>query len=109
MFTIESGEMPKTLKFQKVKPVIRFKSKISGNTIIKDLVQEKEISQIPQLDFIILRKDKSPTYQLSATVDDHEMKITHIIRGDDHMINSFKQNKSMMLWVGKFQILLTFH
>ena len=40
-----------------------------------------------------MRKDKSPTYQLSATVDDHEMKISHVIRGDDHMINSFKQKQ----------------
>jgi glutamyl-tRNA synthetase len=77
-----------------VKPVIRFKSKISGNTIIKDLVQgERNISNSTIEDFIILRKDKSPTYQLSATVDDYEMKITHVIRGDDHMINSFKQKQ----------------
>ncbi len=77
-----------------VKPVIRFKSKISGNTIINDLVQgERNISNSTIEDFVILRKDKSPTYQLSATVDDHEMKITHVIRGDDHMINSFKQKQ----------------
>ncbi len=77
-----------------IKPVIRFKSKISGNTIIKDLVQgERNISNSTIEDFVILRKDKSPTYQLSATVDDNEMKITHIIRGDDHMINSFKQKQ----------------
>ena len=77
-----------------VKPVIRFKSKISGNTIIKDLVQgERNISNSTVEDFVILRKDKSPTYQLSATVDDHEMSITHVIRGDDHMINSFKQKQ----------------
>ena len=77
-----------------VQPVIRFKSKISGNTIIKDLVQgERNISNSTIEDFVILRKDKSPTYQLSATVDDHEMKITHVIRGDDHMINSFKQKQ----------------
>ena len=77
-----------------VKPVIRFKSKISGNTIIKDLVQgERNISNSTIEDFVILRKDKTPTYQLSATVDDHEMKITHVIRGDDHMINSFKQKQ----------------
>ena len=77
-----------------VKPVIRFKSKISGNTIIKDLVQgDRNISNSTIEDFVILRKDKSPTYQLSATVDDHEMKITHVIRGDDHMINSFKQKQ----------------
>ena len=75
-------------------PVIRFKSKISGNTIIKDLVQgERNVSNSTIEDFIILRKDKSPTYQLSATVDDHEMKVSHIIRGDDHMINSFKQKQ----------------
>ena len=77
-----------------VKPVIRFKSKISGNTIIKDLVQgERNISNSTIEDFVILRKNQSPTYQLSATVDDHEMKITHVIRGDDHMINSFKQKQ----------------
>ncbi len=77
-----------------IKPVIRFKSKISGNTIIKDLVQgERNISNSTIEDFVILRKDKTPTYQLSATVDDHEMNITHVIRGDDHMINSFKQKQ----------------
>ncbi|MDB9744851.1 glutamate--tRNA ligase, partial [Pelagibacteraceae bacterium] len=82
-------EIPKDIK-----PVIRFKSKISGNTIIKDLVQgERNISNSTIEDFVILRKDKTPTYQLSATVDDHEMNITHVIRGDDHMINSFKQKQ----------------
>ena len=85
----EDLEIPKNLQ-----PVIRFKSKSSGNTIIKDLVQgERNISNSTIEDFIILRKDKSPTYQLSATVDDHEMKVTHVIRGDDHMINSFKQKQ----------------
>ena len=74
--------------------VLRFKSKISGSALIKDLVQgDKNISNSTIEDFIILRKDKTPTYQLSATVDDHEMKVTHIIRGDDHMINSFKQKQ----------------
>ena len=78
----------------KVKPVIRFKSKISGNSIIKDLVQgEINISNSTIEDFIILRKDGSPTYQLSAVVDDHLMKITHVIRGDDHKINTFKQKQ----------------
>ena len=79
---------------EEVKPVIRFKSKISGNTIIKDLVQgERNISNSTVEDFVILRKDNTPTYQLSATVDDHDMNITHVIRGDDHMINSFKQKQ----------------
>ena len=74
--------------------VIRFKSKMSGTTLIKDLVQgDRNISNSTIEDFVILRKDKSPTYQLSATVDDHEMEITHVIRGDDHMINSFKQKQ----------------
>ena len=76
------------------KPVIRFKSKISGNTIIKDLVQgEINISNSIIEDFVILRQDGSPTYQLSATVDDHIMKVSHVIRGDDHKINTFKQKQ----------------
>ena len=74
--------------------VIRFKSKISGSSLIKDLVQgDRNVSNSTIEDFVILRKDKTPTYQLSATVDDNEMKITHVIRGDDHMINSFKQKQ----------------
>ncbi len=75
-----------------VKPVIRFKSKIDGNTTIKDLVQgDIEIENNTIEDFIILRNDGTPTYNLSATVDDHQMGMTHIIRGDDHKINTFKQ------------------
>ena len=76
------------------KPVIRFKSKINGNSSIKDLVQgEINISNSTIEDFVILRKNGSPTYQLSAVVDDYEMKITHVIRGDDHKINTFKQKQ----------------
>ncbi len=79
---------------ENVKPVIRFKSKINGNSMIKDLVQgEINISNSTIEDFVILRKDGSPTYQLSAVVDDHEMNITHVIRGDDHKINTFKQKQ----------------
>jgi len=75
-----------------VKPVIRFKSKIEGSTTLKDLVQgDVEINNITIEDFIILRNDGTPTYNLSATVDDHQMSMTHIIRGDDHKINTFKQ------------------
>ena len=86
---------PKNLEIPKnVKPVIRFKSKISGNSIVKDLVQgEVNISNSIIEDFVILRQDGSPTYQLSAVVDDHLMKITHVIRGDDHKINTFKQKQ----------------
>ena len=75
-----------------IKPVIRFKSKIEGNTKLKDLVQgDVEIENNTIEDFIILRNDGTPTYNLSATVDDHQMGMTHIIRGDDHKINTFKQ------------------
>jgi len=75
-----------------IKPVIRFKSKIEGSTVLKDLVQgDVEIENITIEDFIILRNDGTPTYNLSATVDDHQMGMSHIIRGDDHKINTFKQ------------------
>ena len=75
-----------------IKPVVRFKSKIEGSSILKDLVQgDVEIDNITIEDFIILRNDGTPTYNLSATVDDHQMNMTHIIRGDDHKINTFKQ------------------
>ncbi len=75
-----------------IKPVIRFKSKIDGNTVLKDLVQgDVEIENNSIEDFIILRNDGTPTYNLSASVDDHQMNMTHIIRGDDHKINTFKQ------------------
>ena len=75
-----------------IKPVIRFKSKIEGSSILKDLVQGNvEIENNTIEDFIILRNDGTPTYNLSATVDDHQMGMTHIIRGDDHKINTFKQ------------------
>ncbi len=75
-----------------IKPVIRFKSKINGSSILKDLVQGNiEIENNTIEDFIILRNDGTPTYNLSASVDDYLMKMTHIIRGDDHKINTFKQ------------------
>ena len=86
---------PKNLSIPKdIKPVIRFKSKISGNSIVKDLVQgEVNIANSIIEDFVILRQDGSPTYQLCAVVDDHLMKISHVIRGDDHKINTFKQKQ----------------
>jgi len=75
-----------------IKPVIRFKSKIDGTSILKDLVQgDVEIDNSTIEDFVILRNDGTPTYNLSASVDDHQMGMTHIIRGDDHKINTFKQ------------------
>jgi len=84
---LSEGDAPKDIK-----PVVRFKSKIEGSSILKDLVQgDVKIENITIEDFIILRNDGTPTYNLSATVDDHQMNMTHIIRGDDHKINTFKQ------------------
>ncbi len=84
---------PKNLEIPKnVKPVIRFKSTLEGQSVLKDLVQGNvKVSNLTIEDFIILRNDATPTYNLSAVVDDHEMRVTHIIRGDDHKINTFKQ------------------
>ena len=63
-----------------IKPVIRFKSKIEGTTLLKDLVQGNvEIENNTIEDFVILRNDETPTYNLSASVDDHNMEMTHII------------------------------
>ncbi len=77
---------------KEIEPVIRFKSKVDGKSILKDLVQGNiEIENNTIEDFVILRADGSPTYNLSASVDDHLMGMTHIIRGDDHKINTFKQ------------------
>ena len=83
----EEDDAPKNIK-----PVIRFKSNIEGSAIFEDLVQgDVQIDNNTIEDFIILRNDGSPTYNLSAAVDDQQMNITHIIRGDDHKINTFKQ------------------
>ena len=84
---VSEDKAPKNMK-----PVIRFKSKIEGSSILKDLVQGNvEIENNTIEDFVILRNDQTPTYNLSASVDDHLMNMTHIIRGDDHKINTFKQ------------------
>jgi len=84
---LSGNDVPKNIK-----PVVRFKSKIEGSSVLKDLVQgDVEIDNIAIEDFIILRNNGTPTYNLSATVDDHQMNMTHIIRGDDHKINTFKQ------------------
>ncbi|PCI56304.1 MAG: glutamate--tRNA ligase [Alphaproteobacteria bacterium] len=75
-----------------VKPVVRIKAPLEGQTTIKDKVQGEVSVANDQLDdFIILRSDGTPTYMLSVVVDDHDMGITHIIRGDDHLNNTFRQ------------------
>ncbi|MCH2038942.1 MAG: glutamate--tRNA ligase, partial [Rickettsiales bacterium] len=75
-----------------VKPVIRIKAPLEGKTIIKDEVQgEVSVDNSELDDFIILRADGTPTYMLAVVVDDHDMNITHVIRGDDHLNNAFRQ------------------
>lgn len=75
-----------------VKPVIRFKAPQTGETIIDDQVQGTVRLDNSQLDdMVLLRADGTPTYMLSVVVDDHDMAITHIIRGDDHLTNAFRQ------------------
>ena len=91
--------------------MIRFKSKITGTSILKDLVQgDVEIENNTIEDFVILRNDGTPTYNLSASVDDHQMNMTHIIRGDDHKINTrLNKFKFMRQWVGTYHHLLIYH
>ncbi|MDR2075080.1 MAG: glutamate--tRNA ligase [Holosporales bacterium] len=73
-------------------PVIRLKSEIEGSTTISDMVQGDVTVSNSQLDdMVLLRSDGSPTYMLSVVVDDHDMEITHVIRGDDHLTNTFRQ------------------
>jgi len=75
-----------------VDPVIRVKMPQTGETTIDDLVQGPVTVANDQLDdFILLRADGTPTYMLSVVVDDHDMDITHVIRGDDHLTNAFRQ------------------
>ena len=75
-----------------VKPVIRLKAPLEGSTIIEDLVQGKtEVKNNELDDLVLLRGDCSPTYMLAVVVDDHDMDITHVIRGDDHFTNGFRQ------------------
>lgn len=75
-----------------IKPVVRIKAPIDGSVTIQDKVQGEVTVSNDQLDdFIILRSDGTPTYMLSVVVDDHDMGITHIMRGDDHLNNTFRQ------------------
>ena len=75
-----------------VDPVIRLKTPRDGDTVIDDQVQGRvTIPNAVLDDFILLRSDGSPTYMLSAVVDDHDMGITHVIRGDDHLTNAARQ------------------
>ena len=75
-----------------IKPTVRFKAPKEGQTVIHDLVQGDVITQNNHLDdMILLRADGSPTYMLSVVIDDHDMEISHVIRGDDHLVNAARQ------------------
>lgn len=75
-----------------VNPVVRLKAPQDGETILSDLVQgEVRVANAQLDDMILLRADGTPTYMLSVVVDDHDMGITHVIRGDDHLTNTFRQ------------------
>lgn len=75
-----------------VDPVIRIKAPLEGAITIEDKVQGTVTVSHENLDdFILLRSDGTPTYMLSVVVDDHDMGVTHVIRGDDHLNNAFRQ------------------
>ncbi len=77
-----------------VDPVIRFKAPREGETAIEDAVQGiVRVSNRQLDDMVLLRSDGTPTYMLAVVVDDHDMEITHAIRGDDHLNNAFRQTQ----------------
>jgi len=93
VFRFKSQWRNKTLsQTSLVKPVIRIKAPIDGETVIKDLVQgEVRVANSELDDLVMLRGDGTPTYMLAVVVDDHDMNISHIIRGDDHLTNALRQ------------------
>ncbi|MFZ5736394.1 MAG: glutamate--tRNA ligase [Pseudomonadota bacterium] len=77
-----------------VKPTIRLKAPLTGETVIDDQVQGRVAWQNENLDdLVLLRGDGTPTYMLAVVVDDHDMGVTHVIRGDDHLINAARQKQ----------------
>src|SRR6478672_6599556 len=77
-----------------VSPVIRLEAPLTGETAVEDQVQGRVVWQNENLDdFVLLRSDGTPTYMLAVVVDDHDMGITHIIRGDDHLTNAARQTQ----------------
>ena len=77
-----------------VKPVIRLKAPQTGETVVEDEVQGRVVWQNENLDdLVLLRSDGNPTYMLAVVVDDHDMGVTHVIRGDDHLTNAARQTQ----------------
>ena len=85
----DSAEAPEGMK-----PTIRLRAPLTGETVIEDQVQGRVVWQNENLDdLVLLRGDGTPTYMLAVVVDDHDMDVTHIIRGDDHLINAARQKQ----------------
>jgi glutamyl-tRNA synthetase len=77
-----------------VKPAIRLKAPLTGEIVIEDQVQGRVVWQNENLDdLVLLRSDGTPTYMLAVVVDDHDMGVTHVIRGDDHLTNAARQKQ----------------
>jgi glutamyl-tRNA synthetase len=77
-----------------IKPAIRLRAPLTGETVIEDQVQGRVVWQNENLDdLVLLRGDGTPTYMLAVVVDDHDMGVTHVIRGDDHLINAARQKQ----------------
>ncbi|MBX9930209.1 MAG: glutamate--tRNA ligase [Methylobacterium sp.] len=77
-----------------VKPVIRLRAPSEGETVVEDGVQGRVVWQNRDLDdLVLLRSDGNPTYMLAVVVDDHDMGVTHVIRGDDHLTNAARQSQ----------------
>jgi glutamyl-tRNA synthetase len=77
-----------------IKPTIRLRAPREGETVIEDQVQGRVVWQNESLDdLVLLRGDGNPTYMLAVVVDDHDMAVTHVIRGDDHLINAARQKQ----------------
>jgi glutamyl-tRNA synthetase len=77
-----------------IEPVIRLKAPTEGETVVEDQVQGRVVWQNKDLDdIVLLRSDKTPTYMLAVVVDDHDMAVTHVIRGDDHLTNAARQTQ----------------
>jgi glutamyl-tRNA synthetase len=77
-----------------IKPTIRLRAPQTGETVIEDQVQGRVVWQNENLDdLVLLRGDGTPTYMLAVVVDDHDMAVTHVIRGDDHLINAARQKQ----------------
>ena len=80
-----------------VRPVVRFKNPVDGGVVVEDMIHGRVVFQNSELDdLIIARSDGSPTYNFTVVVDDMDMRVTHVIRGDDHLNNTPRQINMLM-------------